>query len=127
MARRIALKPALVSPPRIVISPSEFLLVHHILQRANVKIETTKIMQWMRTSALFAAFMMAGATGSFAHSGTEEEQQACTPDVFRLCSAQIPSEERIVACLNKNMAKLSPACRAVMKGDAPKSKSREKR
>lgn len=76
--------------------------------------------------ALIAAFLCASAEASFAHSGTADEQQACTPDVFRLCSAQIPSETRIVACLNKNMAKLSPACRDVMKGDKPKANARKK-
>lgn len=45
--------------------------------------------------------------------GTQQEQEACTPDVFRLCSAQIPSEKRIVACLKLNRGKLSPACRKV--------------
>lgn len=69
--------------------------------------------------------MLAGSAIAAEHSGTQEEQQACTPDVFRLCSAQIPNEDRIVACLNKHMAKLSPACRKVMRGDSPKS--REKR
>ena len=78
-------------------------------------------------SAIFVALTVAGSGASFAHSGTADEQQACTPDVFRLCSAQIPSETRIVACLNQHMAKLSPACRAVMKGDSAKSKSRKDR
>ena len=27
------------------------------------------------------------------HSGTLEQQMACTPDVFRLCGAQIPDDE----------------------------------
>jgi hypothetical protein len=92
-----------------------------------VKINSKQPTRWLRTSAGAFVFVLASASGALAHSGTQEEQQACTPDVFRLCSAQIPNEDRIVACLNKNMAKLSPACRAVMKGDAPKSKSREKR
>jgi hypothetical protein len=48
------------------------------------------------------------------HSGTDAEQRACTPDVFRLCSAAIPNERRIVACLRSNKAKLSPACRKVV-------------
>ena len=46
-----------------------------------------------------------------ADRGTAEA--ACTPDVFRLCSAQIPDEKRIVACLKQNTARLSPACRKV--------------
>lgn len=47
------------------------------------------------------------------HSGTADEQAACTPDVFRLCADQIPSETRIVACLKQKKARLSPACRKV--------------
>ena len=38
---------------------------------------------------------------------------ACTPDVFRLCGAQIPDENRIVACLQANTPQLSGPCRAV--------------
>lgn len=73
------------------------------------------------------ALIFGGASKGFAHSGTQEEQEACTPDVFRYCSAQIPSEDRIVACLNRHLAKLSPACRSVMAGDPAKRKSREAR
>src|SRR5580698_10236500 len=47
------------------------------------------------------------------HSGTLEQQMACTPDVFRLCGAQIPDENRIVACLRQNTVSLSGPCRAV--------------
>ncbi|CAA2142291.1 cysteine rich repeat-containing protein [Hyphomicrobium sp. ghe19] len=71
--------------------------------------------------------IFAVASESFAHSGTQEEQDACTPDVFRYCSAQIPNEERIVACLNRHLAKLSPACRSVMSGGPATRKSREAR
>jgi hypothetical protein len=45
--------------------------------------------------------------------GTMEEQMACTPDVWRLCGAQIPDVDRIVACLRANTAQLSAPCRAV--------------
>ena len=40
---------------------------------------------------------------------------ACTPDVFRLCGAAIPDENRIVACLQANTPQLSAPCRAVFK------------
>jgi hypothetical protein len=46
-------------------------------------------------------------------AATAEERAACTPDVFRLCSAEIPNVERIVGCMQKQRAKLSPACAAV--------------
>jgi hypothetical protein len=51
------------------------------------------------------------------HSGTLEQQLACTPDVFRLCSDQIPDENRIVACLRQNTPQLSGACRAVFESN----------
>ena len=57
--------------------------------------------------------------------GTVDDQMACTPDVFKLCSSEIPSEDRIVVCLNKKISQLSPACRKVMDGDEhPKRHSR---
>jgi hypothetical protein len=62
--------------------------------------------------ALAAAFCFATATATSAEHSADAEA-ACTPDVFRLCSAQIPSQGRIVACLRQNRAKLSPACRKV--------------
>jgi hypothetical protein len=42
-----------------------------------------------------------------------EQQMACTPDVFRLCGAEIPDVNRIVACLRQNTPQLSGPCRAV--------------
>ena len=59
-------------------------------------------------------------TASFA-LGTAEERSACTGDVFRLCSAEIPNTDRIVACLKSKKASLSTACRSVF--DRPASHS----
>jgi hypothetical protein len=54
------------------------------------------------------------------YRGTWEQQRACTPDVWRLCGAQIPDVDRIVACLRRNTPQLSDRCRAVFaQGDAP--------
>ena len=47
---------------------------------------------------------------------TPEQQQACTPDAFRLCSSDIPDVDRITACMIRNRAQLSPACRAFFRG-----------
>jgi len=63
-----------------------------------------------------AISIVAQTNASFAHSGTDEEQAACTPDVLSLCFWDIPNEEKIVACLNKNLSRLSPACRTVIAG-----------
>jgi cysteine rich repeat protein len=48
------------------------------------------------------------------YRGSKDDQEACTPDVFRLCQQHVPDERRILACLKQNMKNLSPACRKVL-------------
>ncbi len=48
--------------------------------------------------------------------GTPEMEQACTPDVMRLCNAEVPDVARITACMKRNRANLSPACSAAAFG-----------
>src|ERR1700761_6405899 len=75
----------------------------------------------MRQHRIFQIFALslaaAAVSGSPAsaqeHRGTMEQQMACTPDVFRLCGAAIPDENRIVACLQPNAPALSAPCRAI--------------
>src|SRR3979411_3042588 len=43
---------------------------------------------------------------------TPEEQQACSGDAFRLCSADIPDVDRVTVCMVRNKSQLSPGCRA---------------
>jgi hypothetical protein len=82
----------------------------------------------MRAHRIFLSFVLSIGCGitvqSTAYSqeyrGTWEQQRACTPDVWRLCGAQIPDVDRIVACLRRNTSNLSDRCRAVFaQGDAP--------
>ena len=87
-------------------------------------------MQKRRNFRMFALIGAAAAVmgGSSAiaqeHRGTMEQQMACTPDVFRLCGAAIPDENRIVACLQANTPQLSGPCRAVFESnDSAKTKS----
>jgi len=58
-----------------------------------------------------------GAASAQDYRGTMEQQMACTPDVWRLCSDQIPDTNRIVACLQQNTPQLSSACRAVFQSN----------
>ena len=75
----------------------------------------------MRAHRTFLSFAIAMGCGIILQStafsqeyrGTWEQQQACTPDVWRLCGAQIPDVDRIVACLRRNTPQLSDRCRAV--------------
>lgn len=51
------------------------------------------------------------------YRGTMEQQMACTSDVWRLCSDQIPDVSRITACLRQNTPQLSSGCRAVFQSN----------
>jgi hypothetical protein len=51
--------------------------------------------------------------------GTESERAACAPDVFRLCSSEIPDVDRIIACMKAKRASLSAPCRAVLDTKLP--------
>lgn len=58
-----------------------------------------------------------GAAFAEEYRGTMEQQMACTPDVWRLCSDQIPDVNRITACLQQNTPQLSSGCRAVFQSN----------
>jgi len=61
---------------------------------------------------------------SSAQAFTEDDQQRlCTPDVFRLCSSEIPNRERIIVCMRQKRAQLSEGCRSVF-GKPAQSASR---
>jgi hypothetical protein len=71
------------------------------------------------TAAGFSITLQSTAV-SQEYRGTWEQQRACTPDLWRLCGAQIPDVDRIVACLRRNTPQLSDRCRAVFaQSDAP--------
>jgi hypothetical protein len=51
-----------------------------------------------------------------ARSGTPDEQKACARDVQRHCRAVIDQGDfTILACLQQNRAKITPACDQVLK------------
>lgn len=56
---------------------------------------------------------LASGNSISAEIATAEQRAACTPDAFRLCSSEIPNIPAITACMRKNFANLSPACKAV--------------
>jgi hypothetical protein len=60
----------------------------------------------------------AGPALSEEYRGTWAQQMACTPDVMRLCSDQIPDVSRIVACLRQNTPSLGNSCRAIFESNA---------
>jgi hypothetical protein len=74
-------------------------------------------LQRLRGAALLAGVLlsMPGAVPAVSaeYRGTQDQQQACTPDVMRLCADSVPDVNRIVSCLRRNRSNLSAPCGAV--------------
>ena len=60
---------------------------------------------------LLAAALSVAALPAAGQSYTPEQQQACSDDAFRLCSAEIPDVDRVTVCMVRNKSQLSPGCR----------------
>ena len=67
----------------------------------------------IRRISTLSLLLMMFATGSAFALGTPEQRKACTPDVYRLCAGEIPNVRAITACLRRQKASLSEACKAV--------------
>jgi hypothetical protein len=55
----------------------------------------------------FSVSMWSAASEAY----TPEQEQACSGDALRLCSADVPDVDRITACMVRNKSQLSPGCR----------------
>ena len=55
-------------------------------------------------------------------SYTDDEQQACSGDAFRLCSSEIPDVGRVTACMTRRQNELSPGCRVYFRAQEQPSK-----
>jgi hypothetical protein len=64
--------------------------------------------------ALGLVLALLATRSATAEPGTPEQRRACTPDVYRLCAGEIPNVRAITACLRRQRASLSDACRAVL-------------
>lgn len=94
------MKAADLAAPRIVLS---LVVLSRIVPSLALAIATTAVV---------------APASSQEYRGTWEQQMACTPDVWRLCSDQVPDVSRIVACLRQNTPQLSNNCRAVFESQA---------
>ena len=70
-----------------------------------------------RISLAVALTLATMSTAAVAQS--QEDQQACMNDAFRVCSATIPDRARTTACMVQNKSQLSAACQVVMDKYAP--------
>jgi len=66
--------------------------------------------------ALLSTSVSQNAFAQQARSGTAEEQKACARDVQRFCRPVIDQGDfTILACLQQNRPKITPACDQVLK------------
>jgi hypothetical protein len=66
-----------------------------------------------RVAVAVGVMLMLLSAGSALALGVPEQRKACTGDVYRLCAGEIPNVRAITACLRRNKASLSDACRVV--------------
>jgi len=65
------------------------------------------------TLGLFLTLFAVGSAHAQSSQGTPEQRKACTPDVYRLCPGEIPNVRAITACLRRQKANLTEACRVM--------------
>ena len=79
-------------------------------------------------ACLAAAGLLAQLSAAAAQDAVRQsDEDACRPDVFRLCMSEIPDEGAIVRCLDAKLESLSPACHAVMSPTSSIAKRRTPR
>ena len=60
---------------------------------------------------MFAMALSVSMLPGVGQAYTQEEEQACSGDAFRLCGADIPDVDRVTACMIRNKSQLTPGCR----------------
>ncbi|HVV43369.1 MAG TPA: hypothetical protein VHC94_20160 [Nitrobacter sp.] len=69
----------------------------------------------MKTATILVSAIIV-VTSTLAHAaGTPEQRRACRADAMRLCRQFVPRVAEITRCMERNSAKLTPACRAQFK------------
>jgi hypothetical protein len=68
----------------------------------------------MRKTIFAAAFALAALAPVAAQDFTAAQREACKADYDQFCKGTLPGGGRIIACLSKQDAKLSPACKKVL-------------
>ena len=72
-----------------------------------------------RACLMLAMAFTASLLATAAYAYTPEQQQACTPDAFRLCGDAIPDVDRVTACMIARKSQLSPGCRMFFRSPEP--------
>jgi hypothetical protein len=62
---------------------------------------------------LVATALAFGMLTTVSQAYTLEQEQMCSGDAMRLCSAEIPNVDRITACMERQRDLLSDGCKAI--------------
>jgi hypothetical protein len=79
----------------------------------------------MKTVLAAAALVL--AAGAAHAQNTAANQSACMGDAMAYCSAFVPDQGRIAACLQQNRARISPACQAAIGGTPGETRAAKKK
>ncbi|WP_147028511.1 hypothetical protein [Methylobacterium oxalidis] len=79
-----------------------------------------------RALSACAVALTVALTGAASAQGTSAQQNACIPDVMRLCSAYIPDAGRITTCLRSQPHNLNTQCRAAVTPASSQRAARER-
>ncbi|MBR0692023.1 cysteine rich repeat-containing protein [Bradyrhizobium lablabi] len=63
---------------------------------------------------IVTAALLGASTAGFAQELTAAQRNACTGDYEKYCKSVTPGGGRIIACLSKEIDRLSPACKKVL-------------
>ena len=73
----------------------------------------------MLRTILIATAILCATPAAFAQELTAAQRDACMGDYEKFCKGVTPGGGRIIACLNKEADKITPACKKVL-ADAQK-------
>jgi len=76
----------------------------------TIKVATTMSALYIGRIAAVFFIILFGAPSWCA--GTPEQDRACRSDAWKFCRDFVPDVAQITACMNRNISKLSPACRS---------------
>jgi Cysteine rich repeat len=68
----------------------------------------------IRITLLAAVVVLGSLTTATAQEFTTEQRAACKSDYDKFCKGTMPGGGRVLACLNKERAQLSEACKKVV-------------
>ena len=63
------------------------------------------------SNILGVALMIIAVSSGSAAERTADRQRACEDDALSFCLFEVPGIDRITACMERNLDKLSPRCR----------------